>query len=66
MIAGAGLDVTDPEPLPSGHPLLLLDNVVFSPHRACSTVGTLEKMADVSIENLRRGLFGLPLLAQCN
>lgn len=31
-IAGAGLDVTDPEPLPEGHPLFDLDNVVLTPH----------------------------------
>lgn len=31
-IAGAGLDVTDPEPLPAGHPLFGLDNVVLTPH----------------------------------
>lgn len=31
-IAGAGLDVTDPEPLPAGHPLLGLDTVVLAPH----------------------------------
>jgi D-3-phosphoglycerate dehydrogenase len=31
-IAGAGLDVTDPEPLPDGHPLFDLDNVVLTPH----------------------------------
>lgn len=32
VIAGAGLDVTDPEPLPDGHPLFDLDNVVLTPH----------------------------------
>jgi phosphoglycerate dehydrogenase-like enzyme len=31
-IAGAGLDVTDPEPLPAGHPLFDLDNVILTPH----------------------------------
>jgi D-3-phosphoglycerate dehydrogenase len=31
-IAGAGLDVTDPEPLPEGHPFFDLDNVVLTPH----------------------------------
>jgi phosphoglycerate dehydrogenase-like enzyme len=33
-IAGAGLDVTDPEPLPAGHPIFDLDNVVLTPHIA--------------------------------
>lgn len=36
-IAGAGLDVTEPEPLPEGHPLLGRDNVVVTPHVASST-----------------------------
>ena len=34
MIAGAGLDVTDPEPLPEGHEFFALDNVVLTPHLA--------------------------------
>jgi phosphoglycerate dehydrogenase-like enzyme len=33
-LAGAGLDVTDPEPLPKGHPLWKFDNVVITPHPA--------------------------------
>ena len=33
-LAGAGLDVTDPEPLPKGHPLWKFDNVVITPHLA--------------------------------
>jgi D-3-phosphoglycerate dehydrogenase / 2-oxoglutarate reductase len=34
QIAGAGLDVTDPEPLPAGHPLFDLENVILTPHSA--------------------------------
>jgi D-3-phosphoglycerate dehydrogenase / 2-oxoglutarate reductase len=49
VIAGAGLDVTDPEPLPDGHPLFDLDNVVITPHlggnspetfRPCSVIAS--------------------------
>jgi phosphoglycerate dehydrogenase-like enzyme len=36
-IAGAGLDVTEPEPLPAGHPLLNLDNVIVTSHRLAWT-----------------------------
>lgn len=36
-IAGAGLDVYDPEPMPTNHPLYHLDNVVMSPHVAAHT-----------------------------
>lgn len=36
-IAGAGLDVTDPEPLPSDHPLCTMENVILAPHALCWT-----------------------------
>ena len=44
-IAGAGLDVFDPEPLPSDSLLLRLDNVVITPHMAAHTDEALYKMA---------------------
>jgi D-3-phosphoglycerate dehydrogenase len=44
-IAGAGLDVFDPEPLPAGSPLLRLNNVVVSPHMAAHTDEALYRMA---------------------
>lgn len=40
MIGGAGLDVTDPEPLPSGHPLFTMPNCIVTPH-----VGNTPEMA---------------------
>jgi D-3-phosphoglycerate dehydrogenase len=46
-IAGAGLDVYDPEPLPADSPLLALDNVVLSPHMASHTDEALLRMAMV-------------------
>ena len=46
-IAGAGLDVFDPEPLPSDSPLLQLENVVLSPHMAAHTDEALLRMAMV-------------------
>ncbi len=61
-IASAGLDVTDPEPLPRDHPLLGLNNVTILPHLGSATVETRRKMAEISIENLVRGLRGEPLL----
>jgi len=60
-IAGAGLDVTDPEPLPRDHPLLQLNNVTVVPHLGSATVQTRQKMAEMSIENLLAGLAGRPL-----
>ena len=60
-IYAAGLDVTDPEPLPRDHPLLTLDNVTIAPHLGSATVQTRTKMAEISVENLLLGLAGQPL-----
>jgi glyoxylate reductase len=57
-IYAAGLDVTDPEPLPKGHPLLTLDNVIVAPHIGSATVQTRQKMAELSVQNLLAGLAG--------
>jgi glyoxylate reductase len=64
LIYGAGLDVTDPEPLPRDHPLLGLDNVTIAPHLGSATEQTRQKMAEISVENLFRGLRREPLLHQ--
>jgi glyoxylate reductase len=57
-IYAAGLDVTDPEPLPRDHPLLKLDNVTIAPHLGSATEQTRTKMAEISVENLLLGLAG--------
>jgi glyoxylate reductase len=62
QIYAAALDVTDPEPLPRDHPLLKLDNVIIAPHLGSATEQTRQKMAEISVENLLRGLAGQPLL----
>ncbi len=46
-IAGAALDVFDPEPLPQGHPLLSAPNLIMSPHVAGRSVGAVERMNGV-------------------
>ena len=61
-IYSAALDVTDPEPLPRGHPLLTLNNVIIAPHLGSATEQTRQKMAEISVENLLRGLERQPLL----
>ncbi|MBP87434.1 MAG: D-glycerate dehydrogenase [Planctomycetaceae bacterium] len=61
-IYAAGLDVTDPEPLPRDHPLLQLDNVTIAPHLGSATEQTRRQMAEISVENLFRGLRGEELL----
>ncbi len=57
-IAGAALDVTDPEPLPADHPLLAAPNLIVIPHLGSATHRTREAMADLAVDNLLAGLAG--------
>ena len=57
-IAGAALDVTDPEPLPQDHPLYKLPNCLILPHIGSATQNTRRKMAELACENLIAGLEG--------
>ncbi|MBV6431621.1 MAG: Glycerate dehydrogenase [Bryobacteraceae bacterium] len=59
-IAGAGLDVFEKEPLPKGHILTTLDNVVLTPHCAGVTPEVLEAGLSLSIENIRCYAGGKP------
>jgi phosphoglycerate dehydrogenase-like enzyme len=61
-IAGAGLDVTEVEPLPPESPLWDLDNVIISPHHSGMTKEAARRGVDLFCENLRRYLSGRPLL----
>jgi len=60
-IFGAGLDVTEPEPLPLDSPLLTLDNIVITPHIASASKTTRDKMSWMAAQNLIAGLKGEPL-----
>ena len=62
-LAGAGLDVTDPEPLPADHPLWDLPNVIITPHVAGTSVEAAERRAILVRENLRRYVAGEPMLS---
>jgi len=61
-IAGAALDVTDPEPLPPDHPLWTMDNVIITPHMSGRTVQTALLRKLLFRENVRRFAHGEPLL----
>jgi len=61
-LAGAGVDVTDPEPLPKGHPLWKFNNVVITPHIAGRSDHDHERMAGTVKENIRRFVDGKPLV----
>lgn len=65
-IAGAGLDVTDPEPLPAGHPLWGTPNVVITPHVAGSSKIKIDRMWAVLRENVRRYVAGEKMLSVVN
>jgi glyoxylate reductase len=60
-IAGAALDVTNPEPLPPDHPLLEAPNLLVLPHIGSATHRARERMADIAVDNLLAGLAGEPL-----
>ena len=66
QLAGAGLDVTSPEPLPKGHPLWSTPNVVITPHMASNSVVTDTRRSALFRENLRRFASGEPLLNVVN
>lgn len=62
-IAGAGLDVTDPEPLPEGHPLWSMPRVIISPHTAGRSDKGLDRLYLMVKENIRRYVAGEPMLS---
>jgi len=63
QIAGAGLDVTDPEPLPPDHPLWTTPRVIITPHVAATSMETFGRIQALVTENLRRYAAGEPLLS---
>ncbi len=65
-LAGAGLDVTEIEPLPPESPLWELENVIISPHASAMSPEMYEGRRQIFIENLRRYLSGEALLYICD
>jgi lactate dehydrogenase-like 2-hydroxyacid dehydrogenase len=62
-IAAAALDVIDPEPPPTDHPLLTAPNLTIVPHIGSATHTARERMAELAVDNLLAGLAGRPLPA---
>ena len=61
-IAGAALDVTDPEPLPEGHPLWKLSNCIITPHTADTIEMVLSLLAERIRTNVAHFAAGKPLV----
>ncbi|XP_025267312.1 glyoxylate reductase/hydroxypyruvate reductase isoform X2 [Camponotus floridanus] len=61
-IFAAGLDVTDPEPLPPYHELLKLPNAEIIPHLGSATIKTRNDMSTIAAQNILHGLEGKPLV----
>ena len=60
QVAGAGLDVTEPEPLPVGHPLLCRPDVIITPHIASSTAAGRRRLFEHAVDNALAVLAGRP------
>ncbi len=65
-IAGAGLDVVDPEPLPADHELWTLPNVVITSHISARSEHNLPRLQEVFVENVYRYVNGFPMLNVVN
>jgi D-3-phosphoglycerate dehydrogenase len=60
-LGGAGLDVTDPEPLPQGHPLWQMENVIITPHVGGYSPNADAQVFAIVLDNVRRFVRGRPL-----
>ena len=62
VISAAGLDVTEPEPLPRDHPLLTLPNLTLTPHTGSATLHTRQAMVQMTVDNIKAALQGQPMV----
>ena len=66
QIAGAGIDVTDPEPLPDGHSLWNVPNLIITPHTADTPEQCVRLLSDRIVLNVQAIIHGTPLVGQVN
>jgi glyoxylate reductase len=66
QIFAAGLDVTEPEPIPLDDPLLTLPNCLIAPHVGSATISSRNGMAEIAADNLLAGLRNQPLRCWVN
>ncbi|KAK9325768.1 hypothetical protein V1517DRAFT_313413 [Lipomyces orientalis] len=64
LIAGAALDVTDPEPLPDGHKLWTVKNISIAPHISGHSVGYEDRVTNIAIHNIKQLRAGKPITNQ--
>ncbi|MGH9661837.1 MAG: D-2-hydroxyacid dehydrogenase [Bryobacteraceae bacterium] len=62
QLAGAGLDVTNPEPLPAGHALWKFENVIITPHVAGQSDRVQDRRMELLKQNIQRFVAGEPML----
>jgi phosphoglycerate dehydrogenase-like enzyme len=60
-VAGAALDVCDPEPIPAGHPLLEMTNVILAPHIASASVPAVRRLRETVAGSALKAVRGEPL-----
>jgi D-3-phosphoglycerate dehydrogenase len=66
LIAGAGLDVFEEEPLPPSHPLLQCPSAVLTSHTAWYSEASVSRLQQLAAQEAVRGIKGLPLMNRVN
>lgn len=65
-LAGVGLDVFDPEPLPEQHPIRSIDSAILTPHAAFYSESSMQKLQSLAVEEAARAHAGEPLRCRIN